>query len=93
MNRVIFFEIGLAQNYPNPFNPSTNISFALPQRERVTLEVFSITGQMVVMLVNEILNAGNHTIQFDASGLSSGTYIYRITAGNFVQTRKMVLVK
>ncbi len=86
-------EFSLAQNYPNPFNPSTSISFALPQNGRVILEVFSITGQKVGTLVNETLNAGNHTIQFNASGLSSGTYIYRIQAGNFVQTRKMVLVK
>jgi hypothetical protein len=84
----------LDQNYPNPFNPSTTISFSLPESADVTLQVFNLHGQMVgTVLQNVSKNAGVHTISFDASSLSSGVYIYRIVAGNFTASQKMVLVK
>lgn len=83
----------LNQNYPNPFNPSTEITFSLPKSSLVRLEVFNVLGQKVETLVNEQKIVGNHTINFDASRLSSGIYIYRIQAGDFVQTKKMLLVK
>lgn len=83
----------LAQNYPNPFNPTTNIAFNLPQTSDVTLEVFNLQGQKVATLVNSAMPAGSHTVSFNAENLSSGVYLYRITAGNFTQTNKMLLVK
>lgn len=87
-------EFALNQNYPNPFNPSTNIVYSLPQQSKVTLEVFTLLGQKVATLVNNnIQDAGNYSIQFNANGLSSGMYIYRLQAGNFVQIKKMLLIK
>jgi hypothetical protein len=83
----------LSQNYPNPFNPSTNIRFSIPQASDVQLEVFNLLGQKVQTLVSGKLNAGMHTVNFDASSLSSGVYLYRIRAGNFVQTKRMLLIK
>ncbi len=86
-------EFTLDQNYPNPFNPSTNISFTLPQQSNVSLKVYNLLGQEVVTLVNEIKTAGQHSVSFDASQLSSGMYIYRLEAGSSIQTRKMMLIK
>ncbi len=86
-------ELQLDQNFPNPFNPTTNITFALPQSSHVTLEVFNLLGQHVETLVNGNRSEGNHTIHFDASNLTSGTYIYRLQAGDMVQTRNMTLIK
>jgi len=83
----------LHQNYPNPFNPSTTISFYLPQSVDVELSVFDITGRQVATLVDRPMNAGSHTETFDASGLSSGMYFYRIEAGDFQSVQKMMLVK
>ncbi|RNC84508.1 MAG: T9SS C-terminal target domain-containing protein [Balneola sp.] len=83
----------LEQNYPNPFNPTTNISFSLPNSSKVLLTVYNLLGQEVAQLVNGELSGGNHIVQFDASGLSSGIYVYRIQAGSFVQTKKMMLIK
>lgn len=83
----------LDQNYPNPFNPSSTIQFGLPEASVVRLEVFNLLGQKVADLVNVQMTAGYHTVRFDASALASGIYIYRIQAGSFVQTKKMMLIK
>jgi len=90
---VLPVEFELKQNFPNPFNPSTQITFALPNASDVTLEVFNVVGQKVGTLVNTRMNAGYHTVNFDASSLASGIYIYRIKAGNFVQVKNMTLIK
>jgi len=86
-------EYALNQNYPNPFNPSTVISYALPKQEMVTLSIYNILGEEVAELVNEMQSAGNYKVNFDASKLSTGAYIYRLQAGNFIQTKKMLLLK
>jgi hypothetical protein len=84
----------LEQNYPNPFNPSTNIRFSLPQTSNVTLVVYDMLGRRVATLLDgEQMNAANHTVKFDASAMASGMYIYRLEAGSFVSTRKMMLIK
>ncbi len=84
----------LYQNYPNPFNLSTRIKFTLPEMTKVTLKVYNILGQEVAtILENKELPAGSYDYEFNADNLASGTYIYRLVAGNFVQTKKMVLIK
>ncbi len=86
-------DFSLSQNYPNPFNPSTNISFSIPQSGKVELTIFNVLGQKVHTLVDGSLNAGSHFVTFDASGLTSGVYFYRLIAGNNVATQKMLLMK
>lgn len=86
-------EFSLEQNYPNPFNPSTVIRYDLPRGARVSLEVFNATGQRVGILVDAEQGAGTHEVRFEGAGLSSGTYFYRLHAGDFVQTKKAVLVR
>jgi hypothetical protein len=83
----------LNQNYPNPFNPSTTISFGIPVREKVQILVYDVLGREVSTLVNEEKPAGEHSVSFDAAGLASGMYYYRIRAGEFSETRKMLLIK
>ncbi len=83
----------LNQNYPNPFNPSTNITYSIPESGDVTLEVFNIQGQRVATLVNGRQSAGSHMATFDASNLASGVYTYRLVSGNYVEVRKMLLIK
>lgn len=87
----------LSQNYPNPFNPSTTINYELPFDGKVSIKVFDMTGKEISNLVNDIKTAGYYKVNFNASGLSSGIYTYRITAenstGSFVETKKMILVK
>ena len=86
-------EFALYQNYPNPFNPATNIKFALPKAAKVTLLVYNLLGEKVATLLNEDKEAGFYDVQFNASNFSSGVYIFRLTAGDFVQTKKMTLMK
>lgn len=83
----------LSQNYPNPFNPSTNIPFELSEASNVEINVYSILGQKVATIVNELYSAGSHSIQWNAQNLASGVYIYRMQAGGFTQTRKLILLK
>ena len=83
----------LSQNYPNPFNPATEIAFSLPKAQFVTLEVFTILGAEVATLVNEAMAPGEYSVRFDAAGLPSGLYFYRLAAGGFTQTKKMTLIK
>jgi len=80
-------------NFPNPFNPSTTITFALPQKGEVVLKVYNSLGQEVKTLVNDFKEKGIHKVNFDASDLSSGVYIYSIQANDFYQSKKMILLK
>ncbi len=80
-------------NYPNPFNPSTNIQFTLPVNSSVKLHVINVLGQVVAELVNDKLSAGVHNVSWNAVNVSSGIYFYRIEANNFIQTKKMLLLK
>ena len=91
-------EFGLDQNYPNPFNPSTKIAFQLAVDSKVSLKIFDVLGQEVATLVNTNLVAGSHNVNFDASALNSGVYLYRIEAtgidgANFIDVKKMILTK
>jgi len=94
-----FVEIGvpnkfeLSQNYPNPFNPVTKIDFEVPENGMVSIKIYDMLGKEVKTLVNEIKQAGYHTLEVNAGNLSSGTYFYRMNAGKFVKTLKMVVVK
>jgi hypothetical protein len=83
----------LSQNYPNPFNPSTIIKYSLPSVSKVTIKIYNLLGQEIKTLVNKTESAGDHQITFNAGNLPSGIYLYRIQAGDFIQTRKMVLLK
>ena len=83
----------LSQNFPNPFNPTTIINYTIPTRSHVTLSVFNTLGQKVTELVNGEKEAGDYSVTFDASGLASGVYLYRMQAGSFVETKKLVLMK
>ena len=86
-------EFSLDQNYPNPFNPATRISYSLPDANFVTLKIYDMLGSEVVTLVNENKTAGKFEVEFDASKLSSGTYVYKLVAGNYQITKKMQFVK
>ncbi|MCH8568380.1 MAG: T9SS type A sorting domain-containing protein [Balneolales bacterium] len=83
----------LSQNYPNPFNPTTNISFSLPEASQVAITVYNTMGQRVGTIRNEMFAAGRHTVTWDAAGLASGVYMYKLSADNFTKTKKMTLVK
>ena len=86
-------DYSLAQNYPNPFNPSTTINFALPQASKVVLKIYDVLGREVATLLNSEKAAGNYQVDFDASKLASGVYVYTINAGSFTSTKKMMLMK
>jgi hypothetical protein len=83
----------LMQNYPNPFNPNTTISYQLPKSGQVTIKVYDVLGNEVKTLINEYKTAGSYSVNFDAGKLSSGMYIYRITADGFTSAKKMLLIK
>jgi hypothetical protein len=83
----------LVQNFPNPFNPTTTIQFSLPQAGDVSLKIYNLLGEEVKTLVNEYKEIGNHSVQFNANNLASGIYFYRLQAENFVETKKMILLK
>lgn len=83
----------LSQNRPNPFNPRTEIGFALPSASSVRLTVYNILGQQVSTIVDTYVEAGEHSFTWDGSGMASGVYLYRLQAGEFIETRKMVLMK
>jgi hypothetical protein len=89
----IIMSVNLDQNYPNPFNPSTTIRYGLPSMAHVTLSIFNTLGQQVATLVNETQDAGYHDARFDASGLASGVYFYRMQAGDFIQAKKLLLLR
>ncbi len=84
----------MKQNYPNPFNPSTTIEFDLPFTTEVTMVIFDVLGKEVSQIYNnDVVKAGNHKINFDASKLASGIYFYQLRTKNFVKTRKMFMLK
>ena len=83
----------LQQNYPNPFNPSTMITYSIPQRSTVSLKVFDVLGNEVATLVDEISSPGEFYIEFAGNELTSGIYFYKLIAGNFVETKKMILIR
>lgn len=87
------YKLELKQNYPNPFNPTTTISFTIPLSQMVELKVYDMLGQEVAELVNEYVQGGSHSVQFNASHISSGIYFYKLKVGNFVQTKKLILLK
>jgi hypothetical protein len=86
-------EYGLDQNYPNPFNPATTINYQLPEKNYVSLKVYDILGNLVTSLVEQEMDAGYYTVNWNASQLASGIYIYRIISGTYVSTKKMILMK
>jgi hypothetical protein len=86
-------EYTLSQNYPNPFNPSTKINFTLAKSGNTTLKIIDMLGRELATLVNGFTAAGSHDVEFNAAKLSSGTYFYQLTSGNFTEVKKMMLVK
>lgn len=86
-------DFNLYQNYPNPFNPTTDIRFTLPSRQHVVLRVFSSTGNLVKVLVDDNLSAGDYTVKFTANELPTGTYLYSFEAAGHVMTKRMILIK
>ncbi len=90
---AVISEYRLYQNYPNPFNPTTTINFSLPKEQNVTLQVFDITGKTVATLISGKVQSGNNSIQFNANNLPSGIYFYKLTAENFSESKRMILLK
>jgi len=87
-------KFGLNQNYPNPFNPSTTIAFGIPVRSQVTLIIYDLLGKMIATLVNnETMSAGSYSKQWNAAAMPSGVYFYRLQAGSFTETKRLVLLK
>lgn len=86
-------DYALGQSYPNPSNPKSSIDFQLPERTKVNISVYNLLGQLVSTLIDEELEAGIHTAEFNGSSLASGTYIYRFHAGSYTEVKKLILVK
>jgi len=87
------FKFALNQNYPNPFNPVTSIHYSIPLAATVTLKIYDTNGKEISSLVNETQQSGDHSVEWNSNGIPSGVYMYRITAGNYTETKKMVLLK
>jgi hypothetical protein len=87
------YNFQLNQNYPNPFNPSTTIRYSIPERSKVTLKIYDITGRELLTLLNGEINAGNYEVTFNASKLSSGVYFYTLRSNTSASTKKMLLLK
>ena len=85
--------VAMSQNYPNPFNPTTTIKFEIPEPGFVALKVFDVLGNEVTTLVNENSNAGKQSVEFDATGLTSGIYYYQLLSDEFIETKKMIFLK
>jgi len=90
---VAVLKYAIAQNYPNPFNPSTNITFQIPTGGNVSLKVYDVLGKEVAVLIDEYKDAGRYSVNFNGSNLASGIYLYKLQAGNFTSTKKLVLMK
>jgi hypothetical protein len=86
-------QFSLRQNYPNPFNPATTIKYEIAKESNITMKVYDVIGNEVATLVNETKPAGTYQVIFDASSLSNGVYLYKIQAGNFTATKKLILMK
>ena len=89
----VILKYDLAQNFPNPFNPSTLITYSIPTSSNVIINVYNILGELIKTLVNGYQEAGSYKVNFDAGGLSNGIYFYKMQSGNFVQIKKMLLLK
>ena len=83
----------LEQNYPNPFNPATTITYSIPKESQVSLKIYDVMGREVVELVSGKQSTGSYNVEFDAASLASGTYFYKLVAGDFISVKKMVLLK
>ena len=92
-NNEVPEKYSLSQNYPNPFNPTTNIQFAIPKDGFVTLRVFNSSGQLVETYTDGFMSAGSYNVDVDGTQLASGIYFYTLTAGDFRETKKMILIK
>lgn len=90
---IIPLAYSLKQNYPNPFNPVTQIDFELPEDGFTKLVIYDLLGREIERLIDKDLNAGNHSVKWDASKFVSGLYFYRLQSGNFIQTKKMLLIR
>ena len=87
------FEFALLQNYPNPFNGITNYEFTITNEERVRISIFDLLGRVVATVVDEKMNPGRHTIQWNTGELPSGIYFYKLEAGKFARTKKLCLIR
>lgn len=93
VNPEVLEDFSISQNYPNPFNPSTKIEFVIPKSGFVSLKIYDLLGKEVAQLINEQMTAGKHSINFNAVGLTSGIYIYKLSDGIHTSSKKMLLVK
>ncbi|MBI5020827.1 MAG: T9SS type A sorting domain-containing protein [Ignavibacteriales bacterium] len=92
-NEELPAKYSLEQNYPNPFNPSTTVQFSIVNTQLTVLKVYDVLGKEVVTLINEVKPPGAYTVRWDAVGYPSGVYYYRLQAGNFIETKKLILMK